>query len=398
MKEKKEPHHEQHSEKSVHKEHNAAKKINNYPIFIGLCVVLGLIVIFSIYQAFSVNSIMKDKAAKAAELAKPAKIELLIIKNSKCTDCFDVSKIVSYIKTAKVEVASEKNAEFDSNEGRQAIAKYKLGIVPTVVVTGEIDKAGIEGFEKKNNALVFTQVPAPYVNATSGEIKGRISLTTINDPTCTKCDDINGLINQMKSSGIKIVEQKNISSSSDEGKLLISKYNLGFVPTIVLSKGAESYDIIKQAWKQLGTREADGSYVLRTVYPPYINLTTGKLNGLVDVIYLTDKSCTECYDVSVHKQILASPQTFAIKLDKETTIDINDSAGKELAAKYNITKVPTVILSSEASVYPASQALKQFFSIEKDGSYIFRQPAAVGAYKDLTTNQIIKGQQQNAER
>ena len=175
-------------------------------------------------------------------------------------------------------------------------------------------------------------------------------MVTVSDIACAKCGDITKLINQMKASGIKIVEQKNISSSSDEGTALISKYNLDFVPTIILSKDADAYPIVNQAWIQLGTKEADGSYVLRTVYPPYINLTTGKLSGIVDIVYLTDKSCAECYNVSVHNQILTSPQTFAVKFDKQATVDISDAAGKELLAKYNITKVPTVILSNEVSV------------------------------------------------
>ena len=383
MEEKKEPHHEHHS----------AKKNNNYYIFIALCVVLGLVLVYSIIQTFSINSAIRDKSAKAAELANPAKVELAVIKDSKCKDCFDVAQIVSYIKKAKVEITSEKNYEFDSTDGKQIIAKYNLDKVPTIVITGEIDKANIQGFEKKNNALVFTQVPAPYANPSTGEIKGRISVINLIDTTCDKCGNISGLVNQMKASGIKIVEQKNISSSSDEGKALISKYNLDFVPTIMLSKDAEAYPIVNQAWKQLGTKESDGSYVLRTVYPPFINLTTGKLSGLVDIIYLTDKSCTECYDVSVHRQILTSPQTFSIKLGKETTLDFSEDNGKELIAKYNITGVPTIILSSEANVYPASQALNQFFSIEKDGSYVFRQLAAVGAYKELATNQVVKPQQ-----
>lgn len=391
-----ESHHTDHPEHALPK-HHSTKKFNSYHIFVGLSVLLAIILLFSIMQTFSINSALKDKTEKAKELAKPAKIELAVIKDSKCTDCFDVSQLVKYIKSAKVEVTSEKNIEFDSAEGRQLIAKYNLEKIPNVVVVGEIDKVSLQGFEKKNDALLFIQIPPPYTNATSGEIKGRISLTSVNDPTCSKCADLNVLINQMKSSGIKITEQKDVNINTDEGKSLMAKYNLKFVPTIILSKDAEAYPIINQAWKQLGTVESDGSYVLRIVYPPYINLTTSKLKGIVDITYLTDKSCTECYNVSTHRQILASPQTFAIHLDKETTVDAGDAAGKQLIAKYNITQVPTVILSSEVSVYPASQALDQFFSVEEDGSYIFRKLSVVGVYRDLANNQIVKPQAQQQQ-
>ena len=160
-----------------------------------------------------------------------------------------------------------------------------------------------------------------------------------------------------------------------------------------MSKDAEAYGIIKTAWPAIGTKENDGSYVMRVAYPPIENLSTGKVMGLVKITYLTDKSCTECYDVNNHKQILTSPQSFAIMLDREETYDISDATGKELLSKYNITQVPTVILSEDVSVYPSSQAMKQFFSLEKDGSFVFRALQAVGTYKDLIKNEVVKQQQ-----
>jgi hypothetical protein len=71
-------------------------------------------------------------------------------------------------------------------------------------------------------------------------------------------------------------------------------------------------------------------------------------------------------------------------------LDISDARGKELVAGYSITKVPTVILSGEVGVYPPAQALKQFYTIEKDNSYVFRNTSLVGTYRDLSTSQIVK--------
>ena len=189
-------------------------------------------------------------------------------------------------------------------------------------------------------------------------------------------------------------EEKNFLTDSNEGNELIKKYNIGFVPTIILSKDAELYSIMQQAWLQIGSKEEDGYYVLRLISPPFINLTTNELKGIVDISYLTDKSCLECYDVNQHKEILANQQGFAVSFDKEEVYDINDAKGKELIAKYNITQVPTIILSDEISVYPSSRLLNQFFSIEKDGQYVFRRAQVLGTYKDLTTNQVIKVQQE----
>lgn len=270
--------------------------------------------------------------------------------------------------------------------------------MPIVVITGETGKLDIQGLEKKEDALLFANPQPPYTNTLTGETEGIVTLYILKDPECASCNDLSSLISQIKNAGITISEEKTIASSTDEGKELIKNYNIEFVPAIILSKDAAAYEVMQKAWFQIGSKENDGSYVLRLVYPPFINLTTGKLRGLVDIVYLTDKSCAECYDVNMHKEILTNPQSFAIKLDKQEMIDVSDEKGKELIDKYNITQVPTIILSDEIIVYPSIQALKQFYSVEKDGSYVFRTASVTGTYKDLAANKVVQVQQQNQEQ
>ena len=174
---------------------------------------------------------------------------------------------------------------------------------------------------------------------------------------------------------------------------MISKYKLDFVPSIILSKDAVEYELINSVWTRLGTKENDGNYVMRMKNPPYINLTTNELKGMVDVIYLTDKTCKECYDVSIHrKQLGAEGLNLGIKSEK--TIDITDEDGKKLVAKYNITLVPTIILSKDITEYPASQSLAQLFYIKEDGSYIFKELGIVGDYMDISKGEVIKADTQ----
>ncbi len=390
----KEEHHkpEHHSEHHKH-DKKILKKIGLQDIFIGVVIILGIALALNILLTFNINKELKKDAELAKESLKPAKIELILLKNSKCNDCYDIAAITQNIKNLNLNITKERALEFDSKEGKEAIAKHKIEKIPAIIVTGEIEKASIQGLEKKENALVLTKLAPPYTNAATGRIEGRVILYHLKDAECAKCNELKVFISQIKGAGIKISEEKSISANSDEGRELIKKYNIGFVPTIILSKDAAEYSIISQAWLQVGSKETDGSYVLRVVNPPFINLTTGQLRGIVEITYLTDKSCKECYNVSLHESILTSPQSFAMKLDEQKTIDIGEDKGKELAAKYNITQVPTVILSSEANAYPLSRILKQFFSIEKDGSYVFRKAPLVGTYRDLETNEVIEVEQ-----
>ena len=399
MEEKKEEHPHHHEHAHEHHEHHsplhhhAPRKNNLENIILIAALALVLLLVVNIFLAFGANKKLKEGIEAAKEAAKPAKIQLTLIKNSKCADCFDASQYLNYVKSSKVEVLSEKTLEFDSSEGKGLISKYNVQKIPSLLVTGELDKLNLEGFNKVQDALVLSQISPPYTDASNGKVAGRVSLKLIKDNSCDKCNDLKVLLSQISLAGIKIAEQKEISAASNEGKALIDKYKIGFAPTLILSEDAGEYEIIQQAWPQIGTKEAD-AYVLRAVYPPFINLTTGKLRGLASIIYLNDTACTECYDVSFHKSVLASPQSYSILFDKEEVVDLSSDKGKELVQKYSIEKVPTVILSDEVRVYPSSTGLGQFFSLEKDGSYVFRQLDVVGAYKDLATNSIVKPQQQ----
>lgn len=365
-------------------------------LYIGIAVILGLILLFNIFLTLSLNKELKNKSADIKEKLKPGKIELMAIKNSKCGDCFDIGAAISIVRNSKANITKESALEFDSKEAKELINKYKIEKIPAIILTGEIDKISVQGFAKQDNAMLFSNVLPPYTNSLTGRVEGKVSMYVLKDVNCAKCNDIGILIAQIKAAGVKIYNEKNLAINSSEAQEIVNKYKIDFVPSLVLSKDAGVYDIVQKAWLQIGTKESDGTYVLRIVYPPYVNLTTGELKGLVKITYLTDKSCSECYNVSLHEQILSSPQSFAMKLDEKESYDISDSKGKELIARYNITLVPTVILSKGAGDYPASQALKQFFTIAEDGSFVFRVPQALGAYKDLSTGNVVK-QQQNAQ-
>ena len=371
--------------------HHSNKK-NKLDILLIAAAVLGVILIINIFLTFGINQNLKKNIEAAKEAARPAKIQLTLIKNSKCADCFDASQYIAYVKSSKVEILSEKILEFNSSEAKGMASKYNIQKIPSILITGELGKLNLEGFNKVQDALVLSQITPPYTDAASGKVKGRVSLKLVKDESCGKCDNMDVIIGQINLAGIKLRENKNISASSKEGKSLIAKYKIGFVPTVILSEDAEEYEIIQQAWPSIGTKEKD-AYVLRTVYPPFLNLTTGQLRGLVDVIYLADNSCADCYNVSFHESVLTSPQSFAMTFGNEKTVDISSAEGKGLISKYNISQAPTVILSSEAGVYPSSTGLAQFFSIEKDNSYVFRQLGVGGAYRDLTTNSVVKPQE-----
>src|SRR3989344_5269520 len=74
------------------KHHSAApKKDNLQKVFLGLVIILGIALAINLVLTFSLNKSIGEKTEAAKEDAKPAKIELIVIKDSKCSDCYDIS-------------------------------------------------------------------------------------------------------------------------------------------------------------------------------------------------------------------------------------------------------------------------------------------------------------------
>ncbi len=363
--------------------------INSKHIFIGLAALLAVILIFNIAVTISIDNNLKKSAEEIKEKSRPGKIELAVIKNSKCSDCFDIAPVLSSIRKSKANITKETTLEFGTPQSREILSKYKIQKVPAVIVTGEIEKVSLNGMEKRDDALVLSGVNPPYTNASNGRIEGHVSLIKLVSPDCEQCSDLLSLSTQIKQSGVKISAEAGVTTDSREGKELIEKYKIGFVPTMIFSGDLKAYPIIDKAWQQVGTRESDGSYVLRLASPPFINLTDSELKGLVEMTYLLDESCPQCFNASIYRKVLEDPKGFGVSFEKEEILDIRDARAKELIAKYNITQVPTVILSEEINVYPSRQSLKQFFSVEKDGSYVFRKVSVLGNYKDLMSNKVV---------
>ena len=118
-----------------------------------------------------------------------------------------------------------------------------------------------------------------------------------------------------------------------------------------------------------------------------MDITEKKVKGLVTLTLLDDKSCIECYNVSLHKLVL---DRFNMYIEDERMVDITDSEGKYLINKYSITQVPTIILSGEVSEYTAlTNIWDQVGTVEEDGSYVFRKLEVMGTYKDLTADKVV---------
>jgi len=107
----------------------------------------------------------------------------------------------------------------------------------------------------------------------------------------------------------------------------------------------------------------------------------GKEEGTT-LIYLTDKNCGDCYNVSINGPVLR--QYGLNPVVKE--YDINSPEGKYLISKYSIKRIPTFIVLGVNDSYEKLLAVWHTVgTIENDSALVFRKPERI-SYKFKVLN------------
>lgn len=350
-------------------------------LLVGLLLVAG----YSAYTTFGIFNIASGKTAVGN--ATIPKITVSIIKPLSCTDCYAMASEIQKVSSLKADINVE-NITYPSEKSKDLIHRYGIQKIPAIVITGDVDKIRVSEFRQAGDGAVFDNPKPVYINAQTGSAVGRVSaiILTVNASDCKSCYDPSSTLAEIETSGVIISSRRSVLLNTAEGQQLVAKYNISHIPAIILSPDADEYQFIKEKWELAGSRESDNYLVQRRVLPPYYDVKKGIVAGIVNVMYISDKACDDCYSVAIHKDIL---KRFGVSIGSESNIDISEQAGKDLIQKYNITKVPTVVLSSDAAAYDAFVLVwAQVGSIENDGAFVFRQPSALqGAkYVDLTSS------------
>ena len=379
------------------KSHKKSLSKNFYTkIYVALAVALVIFALNNLLQISSAASVLDQKLAEATEAKKPAEVQLITISTPLCLDCYDIKSVVGVVESTGVNITSRRDVAFSSVEARSLIKKYEIEKVPTLIITGELSKSTLLAsklnklVEEIDKAYIFTEIEPPFVETSSGDIRGSVSLTHLKKDSCEECFDLTPIIKQLGQAGLKFKEQKEIDADSVEGKKLLGQYDIKILPGIILDKEAEVYPNIMQVWAQLGSTESDGSLVMRKVSPPYFSVEEGMVKGLITMTVLTDNSCIDCYDPNVfHKPIL---QRIGVVFKEEREIDISDAEGKSLIEMYNIEKAPTILLEGDVEEYPGLvSAWAPVGSVESDGMYVFRRvEVAQEPYRNLSNNEVVK--------
>lgn len=360
------------------------KQDKELKLFVGVLVALGLFYLVNIFGTFSVLSGINEKIFEREELNRPANLEIIQILDNSCVNCVDLSDIIISLGSFdSVKIADNIIVSYSSTEGAKLIEEFGIQKIPALIIKGEIDKSNVENiwgdtWDKKEDVILFDGDLVPYIDLETGDTIGLVSLTSIVDISCEECVSMNETIDFFRRAGVKFSEEKTIEY--EEAQDLINEFEVKRVPAIIVSSNILEYPTINQIWEQLNATEKDGFYALHSTAPPYLDLNSSGVRGLVEVFYLNDNSCLDCYDVNVNKQILE--RNFGIYLVNETTLNISSEQGIILVDKYNITEAPMIILSPEVRLYEQFNNIwEDIGTIEEDGWYVMRNPSVLGKTK-----------------
>ncbi len=337
------------------------KKISldlNYVIAIILFSTLALNLFTGSFSLFSANELAGKIVEKTEEEKRPANLQITVIKDSDCLDCFSVDSIIEKIKSDNVNIEEVNTFEKSDEKGKELIEKYSIEKLPVFVVTGEIDKnvslreAWGKIGEIIDGAVVFKSPATPYVEVSSGEVRGRIKLIIVNDESCQDCYDANKykiLLQQMKMS---IEEEVTVEYKSPEGKRIIRENGIKSIPTIVIEGDLEAYDV--KYLNQVG--EIKGNvFVFEKVQTPYVEIKTNRVRGKVNIAIIKNDNCSECIDYKLYSGIAGD---LRMSVDENDVYDFDSTEAKNLIRRYGIKALPTIIITGDLLAYDMTNLKK----------------------------------------
>jgi len=353
------------------------RKLNVNTVNYLLVALVAIVLLVNVITLSSVNTIVKGDSPPTPSgqdvVPEDIDIQLVAIEPTDCEECPDLEEVIQgLIDAGAVVLSDHRIVSQDSAEGKALIEKYSFTELPALVLTGDIDKLpDSPDVERASDAILIRELPPPFVDVATGRVGGFVNIIYLTAPDCTECEDITVIGEQLPEAGVWVGEEEEIVWDSPEGKVLVDKYNITKVPTLIFSEDAKYYEELVFAWDTAGTID-DGEYVLRSLLPPFYDIEQKKVRGTVTAIYLDDESCSDCYDPKEHEEILET--NFGMKFSSDKTLDVASVDGKALIKKYGIVNVPTILVQGDTAAYEAViSTWDQVGIVHDDGTLVFTE-------------------------
>ena len=163
-----------------------------------------------------------------------------------CKSCINVSMYFQSLSSQYIGMQFSNISFLDENssQAQELIAAYNITRLPTILLD---PNAGLypaftqsiqpSGTVEDNGWFVLRDVVPPYVDlASNRSIRGYVDSINLVNSSCTECFNVSALSSYIAdSAGLFVMNTTTYEVNSTEGSMLIKKYNITEIPTILYS-------------------------------------------------------------------------------------------------------------------------------------------------------------------
>jgi len=216
-------------------------------------------------------------------------VSITLIEMDGCTNCHSASLLLSRMNFFSEGLGlsiTNRTVDWDSEIGRELIAKYNITRVPTLVISKEagssiafLDAWGKNrlGTQESDGTYVMRNPAPPYYDVDKRNFVGEVTVIEIVDSDCSQCLNLTYLYDYFWRAGIPLANITSVDHSSAQGQELTGRYNITKTPSAIISKDAEVYDLFDEVQSGAGIRKEDGAYVFKDPFPPYYDTIKEKI-------------------------------------------------------------------------------------------------------------------------
>ena len=188
---------------------------------------------------------------------------------------------------------------------------------------------------------------------------------------CIDCINASVLVEALKQqAGYNVTSVTELSLA--DSLELAEKYNLSKLQAILIQGEIDNLTTL-----QLGSEQASVIFALNQdalVYAnspaPYYDVASKRVKGRVSILQILQTQCEECFNLS---PAIDQMRQLGIKVVSTRDLDASSDEALALISKYNIDRLPTLIVSKDALEYPVfADAWATLGSEESDGKLVLR--------------------------
>lgn len=199
-----------------------------------------------------------------------------------------------------------------------------------------------------------------------------IEVTAI-EADCTECTSLAAMMAQIQSAKVEITKSLSLPATDEHSRKLISDYSIKRLPAIVITGEVEKASLS-------GFTKVTDALVYQSL-PPYYDIQSGSVKGIVSITFVNISSCKECPDLMPFVKQLSSQ----VKVGKTTIVDKDSPEGSKLVKEFSMSRLPGVLVSSDVLEYPIGAQLAQAGTLKKGGTIAL---GATAPYYNVSTGSV----------